>query len=142
MRKIMLTGRTGCGKTTLTQALRGQQIEYHKTHYINHFDVVIDTPGEYAESKNLAGALAIYGYEADVIGILISAADVYSLYPPNLVSCINRDVIGIITQIDLPDADVSQASEWLKLAGCEKIFAVSAYRGQGIQEILDYLNAL
>ena len=36
------------GKTTLTQALKGEKITYHKTQYVNHFDVIIDTPGEYA----------------------------------------------------------------------------------------------
>lgn len=140
MKKIMLTGRTGCGKTTLTQALRGEAIHYHKTHYVNHFDVIIDTPGEYAETKNLAGALALYSYEADVIGLLLSATEVYSLYPPNLTPCINREVVGIITQIDAPEANVAQAESWLRLTGCETIFKVSAVTGEGIESILDYLN--
>ena len=50
MKKIILMGRSECGKTTLTQALKGDVIHYHKTQYINHYDVVIDTPGEYAEN--------------------------------------------------------------------------------------------
>ena len=54
MKKIMLVGRSGAGKTTLTQALKGKKITYHKTQYINHYDVIIDTPGEYAENKTLA----------------------------------------------------------------------------------------
>lgn len=54
MKKIILMGRVGCGKTTLTQALRGKKIHYHKTQYINHYDVIIDTPGEYAETKGWA----------------------------------------------------------------------------------------
>lgn len=45
MKKIILMGRSECGKTTLTQALKGDVIHYHKTQYINHYDVVIDTPG-------------------------------------------------------------------------------------------------
>ena len=45
MRKIILIGRSGVGKTTLTQALKNEKIEYHKTQYVNHFDVIIDTPG-------------------------------------------------------------------------------------------------
>lgn len=46
MRKIILIGRSECGKTTLTQALKGDVIHYHKTQYINHYDVVIDTKSE------------------------------------------------------------------------------------------------
>ena len=42
----MLFGRVAAGKTTLTQALRGEEIKYYKTHYVNYLDTVIDTPGE------------------------------------------------------------------------------------------------
>ena len=59
MKKIILMGRSECGKTSLTQALRGEKITYHKTQYINNFDVIIDTPGEYAECKFLGRALAL-----------------------------------------------------------------------------------
>ena len=69
MKKIILMGRSECGKTTLTQALKGDVIHYHKTQYISHYDVVIDTPGEYAENASLAKALALYTYEADVVGL-------------------------------------------------------------------------
>ena len=52
MKKIIFIGRSECGKTTLTQALKGKEITYHKTQYVNNFDVIIDTPGEYAENNN------------------------------------------------------------------------------------------
>ena len=42
MRKIMFIGRSESGKTTLTQAMKGNSITYHKTQYVNHFDVIID----------------------------------------------------------------------------------------------------
>lgn len=90
MKKIILMGRVGCGKTTLTQALRGKTIHYHKTQYINHHDVVIDTPGEYAETQSLGRALALYSYEADVVGLLVSATEDYCLFPPNVTPCANR----------------------------------------------------
>lgn len=140
MKKIMLVGRSECGKTTLTQALKGDTIHYHKTQYINHFEVVIDTPGEYAETSQLARALALYSYEADVIGLLINAAEPYSLYPPAVAACANRPVIGIVTQTDNPDANVEQAHGWLALAGCDPIFHVSSYTGEGIWQILSYLK--
>ena len=77
-------GRSESGKTTLTQALRGERIRYRKTQYVNHFDVVIDTPGEYIQTKQLGYALALYAYEADVVGLLLAATEPYSLYPPNI----------------------------------------------------------
>ena len=59
MRKIMFVGRSESGKTTIMQAMKGEKITYHKTQYVNHYDVIIDTPGEYAETKELSAALAI-----------------------------------------------------------------------------------
>ncbi|MBR0409733.1 MAG: ethanolamine utilization protein EutP [Eubacterium sp.] len=140
MRKIMFVGRSEAGKTTIMQAMKGDKIVYHKTQYINHYDVVIDTPGEYAETKELSSALAIYGCEADVIGLLMSATEPYSLYPPNIVSVSNREVIGVVTKIDHWAADPAQAAEWLRIAGCKRIFYTSAYTGEGIAEIMEYLK--
>ena len=59
MKKMILVGRSECGKTTLRQALKGETLHYHKTQYVNHFDVIIDTPGEYAETGTLGRALAL-----------------------------------------------------------------------------------
>lgn len=140
MRKIILMGRSECGKTTLRQALNGESLHYHKTQYINHFQVVIDTPGEYAENHSLGRALALYSYEADVVGLLISAVDEYSLFPPCVTASSTRPVIGIVTQIDREDARPDRAKMWLELAGCEEIFFVSAYTGEGVNEILQYLS--
>ena len=140
MKKIIFMGKTGCGKTTLTQAMRGERIAYHKTQYINHFDCIIDTPGEYAENKILGRALALYSYEADVVGLLLSAREEYSLFPPCITCMSNRDVIGIVTQIDRPDARPERAAQWLRLAGCRDIFFVSSVTGEGIDKIFDYLQ--
>jgi ethanolamine utilization protein EutP len=140
MKKIMLVGRTGCGKTTLTQALKGKEIAYHKTQYINNFDVIIDTPGEYAENKTLVRALIVYSYEADVVGLLMSSLESYSLYSPNIVAGATREVIGIVTQIDQEDARPDLAEEWLRLAGCKTIFHISSYTGEGIVNLLNYLK--
>lgn len=140
MKKLMLVGRSESGKTTLTQALKGEKITYHKTQSVNYHDVVIDTPGEYIESKQLGGALAVYSYEADVIGLLMSAREPYSLYPPNVTASANRDVIGIVTQIDRPGAKILQADHWLRLAGCKTVFHVNSHHGEGVDQILNYLN--
>ncbi len=140
MKKIILIGRSECGKTTLTQALRGETITYHKTQYVNRFDVIIDTPGEYAENKMLGGALALYSYEAQVVGLLLSATEPYSLYPPNITNMANREVIGIVTKVDEPQARPDRAERWLRLAGCKTVFFVSAATGEGVGEILEHLR--
>lgn len=140
MKKIILMGRSECGKTTLQQALKGDTIQYHKTQYINHYDVVIDTPGEYAETNHLGRALGLYSYEADVVGLVVNATEPYCLFPPNVVPQSTRPVIGIVTQIDAENADAAQAERWLQAAGCETIFFVSSYTGEGIWEILEYLR--
>lgn len=100
MRKIMFIGRSEAGKTTLTQAMKGNTITYHKTQYVNHYDVIIDTPGEYLQSKNLISALAVFTAEADVIGLLMDATEPFSLYSPNLTPVCNREVVGVVTKID------------------------------------------
>ncbi len=133
-------GRSECGKTTLTQALKGEHIQYHKTQYINYFDVIIDTPGEYIQTKQLGYALALYAYEADVVGLLLSATEPYSLYPPNITSMVNREVVGIVTKINEKGANLERAKRWLKLTGCKTIFFVDSKRQQGIAEILEYLR--
>ncbi len=102
MKKIILMGRSEAGKTTLTQAMQSREIRYHKTQYINNFDVIIDTPGEYAQTAHLGRALALYSYEADVVGLLLAATEPYSLYPPCITSMVNREVIGIVTKIHDP----------------------------------------
>ena len=136
----MLIGRVAAGKTTLTQALRGEEIKYYKTQYVYYHDTVIDTPGEYTERRETSGALALYAYEADVVGLVLSANEPYSIFSPCLTSMVNREVIGIISGIDKPDANVERVTRWLKLAGCKKIFPVCAITGQGLRELIEYLE--
>lgn len=140
MKKLVLIGRSEAGKTTLTQALRGEKIHYHKTQYVNNFDVIVDTPGEYAQTKGLGHALALYTYESDVVGLLVSATEPYCLFPPCITCMANREVIGIVTKIHNPDANVKLATSWLELAGCKKIFYVDSRQQEGIPEILEYLR--
>ena len=140
MKKIILMGRSECGKTTLRQALKGDTIQYHKTQYINHYDVVIDTPGEYAETGTLGRALALYSYEADVTALVLNANEPYSLYPPCITPMANREVVGIVTKIDVEGGDPERAKRWLELAGCKKIFFVDSKHNEGVVELLEYLR--
>ena len=138
MKKTLLVGRHGVGKTTLKQALRGEEIHYVKTQYMDYGDWLIDSPGEYAEVHGLGAALAIYSYEADVVALLIAADDDYSLFPPNLTCMVNREVIGIVTKID--HAPPERAANWLRLSGCERIFPINSHSGEGVETLKSYLR--
>ena len=139
MKKLILIGRVGAGKTTLTQALKHEKIDYRKTQYIGHESWLIDTPGEYLENACLASAIALYSYEADVIGILMAADEPYSLYPPNCTGHVNREVIGIITKMH-SECGTERAERWLRLTGCKTIFRVDSVTGEGVQNIIDFLS--
>ncbi len=138
MKKTLLVGRHGVGKTTLTQALRGEEIRYKKTQHMIWDDWLLDSPGEYAEVHGLGAALAIYSYEAEVVAMLIAANDDYSLFPPNVASMINRDVIGIVTKIDYAPPD--RAENWLRLSGCKTVFHINSHTGEGVAELKAYLR--
>ncbi len=140
MRRLMLVGRSECGKTTLTQAIRGENIRYHKTQGIAYSEILIDTPGEYIQTRNLGAAVALYAYEAQVIGLLLSATEPYSLYSPCITNMCNREVIGIVTKINDENANKERAANWLRLAGCKKIFFVDSVKGEGVSEIVEYLK--
>ena len=139
-RKIMFMGRSGAGKTTLTQALYGEDIEYHKTQYVNYSEYIIDPPGEYIEDKQFGFALALYSYEVDVIGFILAANEPFSLYSPASTATATREVIGIVTQINSEGADPMLAKEWLEIAGCEKVFFVDSVTREGLDELIDYLG--
>lgn len=138
MKKTLLVGRHGVGKTTLKQVLKGEDIHYVKTQYMDYGDWLLDSPGEYAEVHGLGAALAIYSYEADIVALLISADDDYSLFPPNITCMVNREVIGIVTKTD--KASPERAANWLRLSGCQKIFPIDSHTGEGIPQLRAYLR--
>ncbi len=140
MKKLILMGRSESGKTTLTQVLRGEEVSYDKTQYIKFENTLIDTPGEYAQTHHLGRALALYSYEADMVGLLIAATEPYSLFPPCVTCMVNREVIGIVTKCEQDGANPDRAENWLRLSGCKKVFRVDSITGYGINELITYLN--
>lgn len=122
--KLMLVGRTGVGKTTLTQRLNEEKLQYKKTQMVDYTGQVIDTPGEYIENRAYYKALNVVSVDAEVIGLVQSSLDEVSIFPPNFSSMFsNKKVIGIITKIDL-NSDTKTARELLKIAGVEEIIEI------------------
>ena len=139
MKKLFLMGRSEAGKTSLTQALRGEELHYVKTQYTSSGDDTIDSPGEYAESKCFSVGLACFSFEADVVAVVQAADEPFNLFSASLRSFILRPLIGIITKIDSPYANIPMVRQWMINAGCERIFLINNVTRDGIDELLEYL---
>lgn len=136
----MLIGGTGCGKTTLVQVLKGEPLLYKKTQAIEFNTHIIDTPGEYIENRGLYKALIVSASDSEKIALVQSCKDDRCIFPPNFSSIFTKEVIGIISKTDLcKDGCVKRAEEFLKIAGVKKIYRISSFQNQGIEEIRQLL---
>ena len=108
MKKLFLMGRSEAGKTSLTQILSGEELHYHKTQYTNTGTDIIDSPGEYSETKRCGLGLACFSFEADVLAlqdpnyIPDSGSGVYIIFL----------IIGIIGYFTIPTV-----AEWVIQSG-------------------------
>lgn len=135
MKKMILIGRTGSGKTTLVQALYKTEIKYRKTQSLEFYSNIIDTPGEYIENRAYYKAIIVSSADSDFIGLVHSCADTECIFPPNFSSIFAKPIIGIVTKTDLHYKDVERAKKCLYDSGARHIFLVSAISGQGIDDI-------
>ena len=142
MKKIMLVGRTGAGKTSFCQAINDWAIEYKKTQAVEIVNNAIDTPGEYVENRALYRALIVSGADADVIVLLQDCTGDENMFAPGFASMFAKTAVGLVTKVDLAENEkqIQDAREKLELAGCEKIFEISSVERTGIEEIKAYLD--
>lgn len=138
----MLIGQIGSGKTSLTQSLNNEKVEYKKTQVMEYSNLVIDTPGEYIENRTYYNALITESVEADVIGLIQPCDNELSIFPPGFGNVFTKPVVGIITKVDMcsEDNDIITSERYLIEAGAEKIFKVSATQNLGIEYIKNYLQ--
>lgn len=137
---MFLMGRSEAGKTSLTQALKGEELHYVKTQYTNTNEDTIDSPGEYAESKHFSVGLACFSFESDVVAMVQAADEPFNLFGASSHCFIQRPLIGIITKVDSPYANIPMVRQWMANSGCERIFEVNNVTGEGISELLAYLR--
>lgn len=140
MKKLFLMGRSEAGKTSLVQALNGEELHYKKTQYTKLDEDTIDSPGEYAESKHFGVGLACFSFEADVVAIVQAADEPFNLFGACLHTFILRPLIGVITKTDSPYANVPMIMQWMENAGCDRIFLVNNTTREGIPELMEYLE--
>lgn len=140
MKKLMLIGREGCGKTTFIQILKKIEMKDKKTQALEFYHDVIDTPGEYVENKVYYKALVITSFECDIIAFMQSSTDEECIFPPNFASMFSKPVIGIITKLDCEEGDERRAFDYLKASGVEDIYSISSFTGLGVDSIKKFME--
>ncbi|MDR1430601.1 MAG: EutP/PduV family microcompartment system protein [Propionibacteriaceae bacterium] len=142
MKKAILIGMSGCGKTTLIQRLGNDSLRYKKTQVIEHYLNFIDTPGEYLEQRKLYRALIVTAVDADEIGLVQDCVARTTWIPPSFATTFAKPIFGIVTKADLATspAQLEYAQSVLNSGGAQRIFTLSAVTGAGIAELLDYLE--
>ena len=136
MKKVMLIGRTGCGKTTLTQKLMNEEVKYKKTQAVTYKSKIIDTPGEYVENKMYYKSLLVLSSDAKIIILVQSAVDGATLFPPKFSTMFpKKEVIGIITKVDLAEADIERSKRFLVDAGATEVFTIGLNDEEGLEVI-------
>lgn len=139
MKKIMLIGKTGSGKTSLTQMLNNELVGYKKTQSMEFCSNIIDTPGEYIEIKGYYRALIVTATECDLIGFVQDATESETLFPPNFAAVLNKPAIGIITKTDLVD-DCEHAKELLEIAGVHEFICTTTKDNKSVEIIRKILG--
>ncbi|MFA7552820.1 MAG: EutP/PduV family microcompartment system protein [Spongiibacteraceae bacterium] len=144
-RDFVLVGAVSCGKTALMRALLEIDDDVLKTQApVFHGNNVIDTPGEFTARPNYYGALLCTVSEVATIVYLQPANSAVFSLPPGLLHVYpDKNIVGVISKIDLPDADTNTASQVLKSHGIEEpYFLTSAETGAGVSELRHYLYSL
>ncbi len=141
MKKLILVGKTQCGKTTLTQRIMNEDIKYHKTQALDLVGKFIyDTPGEYLEKKFYRGALFVAAAEADLMVFMQSATDKDTTYfPPMYSALFPKPIIGLVTKCDIASPEQIEAAKVaLYEAGVpvEKVYVISSVTGEGFDVLL------
>jgi ethanolamine utilization protein EutP len=144
MKKVMMIGSVGSGKSTLTKRLLADSSPVTKTQALDYKEWIIDTPGEYSENPMFYRTLMATSLEARVLLVIQDATKAQQLLPPNFSQGFPLRPFGVITKIDHPDANIEKAEQLLsQVLPNQDIYKVSSITLEGIEElrsaILKYL---
>lgn len=146
MRKVMMVGKIGCGKTTLSQRLIGEEVKYQKTQAVSLVgDGIVDTPGEYLEQKQFYAALTVSAVEADVILLLASAIDEQNSFSPRMCSMFSdKPIIGVVTKTDMAEDEElkEEVHTLLEMAGADAILEVGFGDDACIEELRNLIETI
>lgn len=142
MKRIMVVGPTGSGKTSLLKALGLWKSDVRKTEAVSFSTDAVDTPGEFFDIPRFYYALIITSVKA---GLILLVADPLKRSRPSsrFAHALRAPTVGVITKLDLAtSSDVESARQNLKNSGISEIHAVSSLRGDGMDRLAERVRIL
>jgi ethanolamine utilization protein EutP len=142
---FILIGGVGVGKTSLFNSLLGIKGDAIKTQaLVFHNERTIDTPGEYFDNPRLYSILIQTMTDIDTVLYVQSSDCTEKKIPYGLFHVYeSKNIIGIVSKVDLPDAKTDEVENILKDYGIDSmIFKVSVYDESSINKLRDYLIRL
>ncbi|MBR0597377.1 EutP/PduV family microcompartment system protein [Sinanaerobacter chloroacetimidivorans] len=139
-KRIMVIGPTGCGKTTLVNALNGYDGPLRKTQNLIYGENTIDVPGSYIENAWMYKHLIAAAQDASHVLLLVDQSKNNDVYSPGFAKAFRCPVIGVITKCDLMEKNEEISIRQLKKLGvAEPYFKINVPEGTGIEALKEYL---
>ncbi len=137
VRRIMLIGRTGCGKRRLAGLLNGSSERLTQSPDIIFKGRTIVIPGGFLENPWMYKHIVTMAQNsASHLLFLVDGEDSADAGPPGFARSFNCPVLGVVTKCDLPFVDREKAVRQMKKLGvCKPYFFVSSESQQGIKEL-------
>ncbi len=142
MKRIMLIGESGSGKSALIRALTEGRYEPRRALALQYFENFVDTPGEFLENRDFFPFLLTASQEVDILLFVQDATRINCVLRPGLAAMFNRDVLGVISRCDHPRADVARGHRLLNCAGLRRVLETDAGTGRGMEELAAELERL
>lgn len=142
---FVLVGDVGSGKTALTLALLESTDELLKTQaVVFHPSHVVDTPGEFTSRPAYYGALLSTIAEISTVVYLQPANSRAFALPPGLLHVYpDKRVVGVVSKMDLPDADTESACRIMADHNISPpYFLTSTATGEGVAALRSFLISL
>ncbi|MGL4613325.1 MAG: EutP/PduV family microcompartment system protein [Shewanella sp.] len=142
---VVFVGEVDSGKSALINQLLEYDTNTGKTQApIFYPGKVIDTPGEFMESRAMYGALLTTISNVKTIVLLHPANAQYFASPRGLLTVYsNKNIVGVISKVDAPGADIDKSIALLRQNGIpEPYFMTSIFDPSSIKQLSHYLLSL